>query len=221
MLLDIPESPCLSALPSPGGYGSISQVLLPEVTPSPAPQHYHNHYDLSTSTVDASIATQLRLRLASAENTAKERLTQLQRMEEELHSSKEGRLRDVEDLSAQVAFLEEQMRGNLEAREKTDEERASYTASLEDQLRHAVAYREQAIRDAVTESSETARKSRETALQLEKRKWEAACVARVASAKWASVRHLAESELDILRGDMDVLSVLLAELDQQRQICMI
>ena len=34
--LDIPESHCLSAIDSPGRYGSISQVLLPDVTPSPA-----------------------------------------------------------------------------------------------------------------------------------------------------------------------------------------
>jgi hypothetical protein len=223
MSLDVPESPCLSALNSPGAYGSISQVLLPDVTPSPAVHHHSSQrYDNLTTEmpiVDAAIVTLLRLQLASAENTAKERLFRLQSMEEEIHNLKEARLREAEELTQQVAYLEDQMRGNIEARERSDEERAAYTASLEDHLRQAQAFRDQAVEEAVAKTQESARLSRDAALRSRHQKWEGACAARVAATEWTSVRDLAESELSIVKGDREILLVLLAELDHaQRQI---
>ncbi|KAJ6626878.1 hypothetical protein B0H10DRAFT_2210759 [Mycena sp. CBHHK59/15] len=84
--LEVPDSPCLSTLNSPGEFGSISQVLLPDVTPSPAVhvnRFGNSNRESGVNGVDAAIVTLLRLQLASAENIAKERLFQLQSMEEE------------------------------------------------------------------------------------------------------------------------------------------
>jgi hypothetical protein len=221
MHLDVPESPCLSAMPSPGGYASIAHVLLPDVTPSPA-VHSEDRYDDAPEipAVDAAILTLFRLQLASAENTAKERLQQLQSLEEQLHRSKEARLRETDELEKQVSFLEQQLHSNVEAREKANEERAAYAASLEDQLRHAEASRDQAIEMAVAEAEKRTRASWAGALQAEQRKWKLASTAHGAATEWKSVRNAAENELDAIRADRQMLSVLLAGLDQsQKRIC--
>lgn len=215
--MDIPESPCLSAMSSPGGYGSISQVLLPDVTPSPA-MHNNQRYNMSSSSeipaVDAAIVTLLRLQLASAEQTAKARLEQMQVMEEEIHNLKEARTREAHELTKQVAFMEDQIRANMDNRERADEERGAYTSSLEDELRQAQVLRDQAIQAAVAESRENARRENTAALKSQHDSWEVMCSARVASSEWTSVRELSEMELDIVQGDRQILSVLLAELDQ-------
>lgn len=215
---DIPESPCLSAMNSPGGYGSISQVLLPDVTPSPAMHSIQQRYEGSSEApvVDAAIVTLLRLQLASAEHTAKERLYQVQAMEEELHSLKKARSRETVELTRQVAYMEDQFRGNLEARERSEEERAAYIASLEDQLRHAQGYREKAIEEATRRTREATREACEATIKMRHREWEVACCARVATSEWMSVRQLSESELDLVRADREVLLVLLGELDRMR-----
>lgn len=214
--MDVPESPCLSAMSSPGGYGSISQVLLPDVTPSPAVHHHSQRYHMSSEVpaVDAAIVTLLRLQLASAENTGKERLMQMQAMEEEIHHLKEARVREAQELTKQVAHMEEQMRGTMEAKERSDEDRAAYAASLEDQLRHVQAFRDQAVDEAVLRAQEFERVSREAALKSQRLTWQVVCSARVAGSEWATVRGLAEVELDLVKGDREVLAVLLGELDQ-------
>jgi hypothetical protein len=217
----VSESPCLSALPSPGGYASLSGVLLPDVTPSPA-VHDENRYETrhEIPAVDAAIVTLLRLQLASAENTAKERLYQLQSLEEQLHTSKESRLREANELANHVFNLEQQLRGAVDAREKANEERAAYTASLEDRLRHAEAFGDQAIEVAVANAKEQAQLSLTVALQTERRKWELSCVARQVTAEWNTVHTLAEDELESIKADRRTLTVLLAELDRcQRQMC--
>jgi len=209
------ESPSLSAMPSPGGYASISHVFLPDVTPSPA-VHSENRYENTPEipAVDAAIVTLLRLQLASAENTAKERLYQLQSLEEQLHMSKESRLREADDLSKHVYFLEEQLRSVMEAREKADEERAAYTASLEDQLTHAEVSCDQAIEAAVAQAEEQAYASRQAMLLAEKHKCEASSVAHAVTRDWNTVHNLAEEELDSIKSDRQTLSVLLAGLNQ-------
>ncbi|RDB28723.1 hypothetical protein Hypma_015187 [Hypsizygus marmoreus] len=211
--LDIPESPCLSALSSPGGYGSISQVLLPDVTPSPAMHHNTQRYD-EIPAVDAAIVTLLRLQLAAAENTAKERLYQLQTMEEELHNMKASRGRDTQQLTEQIVYMEEQIRAKLESQERVEEEKAAYTAGLEEQLRQAQTFREQAIQEALVHSQEAARATQDSALKMQRDSCEVAFSARAAASEWASVHDLVDMELDIVRGDREVLSVLLAELDK-------
>lgn len=217
--MEVPESPCLTDF-SPGGYGSISQVLLPDVTPSPAMHHNTQRFDnLSTDmpAMDPAIVTLLRLQLASAENIASERLIELQSLEEQVHNLKAARVREAEELGKQVSYLEEQLRGSMEVRDRTEEERAAYTASLEDELKHAEALRDRAIESALAETRYNARLSHEAALKLEHQRWEVAWAARDAATQWASVRDLAEDELDLVRSNQDVLTVLLAEVDDTRR----
>lgn len=214
-LLSVPASPCLSALNSPGGYGSISQVLLPDVTPSPAhPKQRYENEPPEIPAVDAAIVTLLRLQLASAESTAKERLFRLQSMEEELHLLKEARVREAEDLASKVSYVEEQLHDNLEARERKDEERIAYAASLEDQLRHEQGRREQTVAEAVAKTQEDGRAWQEVVLNVEKQRWQAGCLAHTVAATWDAAHDLADSELDFVRTSRDMLSVLLAGLDQ-------
>jgi hypothetical protein len=214
------ESPCLSAMPSPGGYASLSRVLLPDVTPSPAVYSDDRYNDApEIPVVDAAIVTLLRLQLASAENTAKERLSQLQSLEEQLYMSKESRLREADELAGHISFLEQQLHVNVEAREKVKEERAAYIASLEDQLRHTETFRDQATEAAVAKSMEQARTEHAAVLHTERRKLELSGVVRGAVSEWNSVRDLAEDELDSIKADRHTLTVLLAGLDQyQRQV---
>ncbi|KAF9458346.1 hypothetical protein BDZ94DRAFT_1201291 [Collybia nuda] len=215
---DIPESPCLSAMSSPGGYGSISQVLLPDVTPSPA-IHNNQRYHMSSSdvpVVDAAIVTLLRLQLASAEQTAKARLEQMQIMEEEIHNLKESRTHEARELTKQVAFMEDQIRVSIDNREQADEERGAYTASLENEVRQVQALRDHAIQEAVAESRECARRERNTALASQRGCWAVICSSYVASSEWASVSQLSQMELETIQGDRQILTILLAELNQLR-----
>ncbi|KAH0590314.1 hypothetical protein J132_08945 [Termitomyces sp. J132] len=213
--LDIPESPCLSAMSSPAGYGSISQILLPDVTPSPALHHQQTvRFDLSAevSAVDAATITLLRLQLAAAENLAKESLARMQSMEEELHNLKQSRGRETFHLSEQVAILEQQLKSNLELREHADEERALYTRRLEDQLQQEQTLRDEAVKTAVGRGQELARAEHNAVLKPQRGSLLLASYARTTASQWASVRGLAELELDVIREEMQVLSLFLAEL---------
>jgi hypothetical protein len=213
--LEVPESPCLSALNSPGEYGSISQVLLPEVTPSPA-VHDSSRYSTNSEApvVDAALVTLLRLQLVSAESIAKDRLLLMQSMEEEIHNLKQARLHDAEELEKQVGQLENELRGDLEMRDRTEEDRVVHIASLEEKLRRAEAYHEQAIGDVIERTRETAQDEADAELRLQTAKTSALWSARVAGTQWAFVRDFAESELDAIQGDREVLSALLADLDE-------
>ncbi len=217
--LNIPESPSLSALPSPAGYGCISQVLLPDVTPSPAStKNMQSQFILENSrpaAADASLVVMLRLQLASMENIAKERLTQITTLEVQLGATKEARLREAADLAAQVSALEEQMHVSFESRERAAEERLT----LEEQLRGAAVAKELAVQEAVKKATEDAARLRVTAEAAMRRKCEAAGAARSAATSWVSVHDRAESELEFVKSQRDTLSLLLATLDQNRQVC--
>ncbi|KAF7437164.1 hypothetical protein PC9H_004000 [Pleurotus ostreatus] len=214
-LPDVPESPCLSSINSPSGYGSISQVLLPDVTPSPAVHHYSppaRDRDLDGA-ADASLVTLLRLQLAAAENTAKERLYQMQVMEKEIHTVKNTRRQDEENLTQQLDCLETNMREQLEARERTECERQVYIASLELRLQQTDAAQSEAVDDAVAKAAEALRRSHARALRVESCKWTAAYSAREASSKWFSIRDEAQILLEDVNQDREVLAILKAELD--------
>ncbi|KAJ7693639.1 hypothetical protein B0H17DRAFT_491309 [Mycena rosella] len=222
--LEIPESPCLSTFNSPGEYGSsISQVLLPDVTPSPAVHANTSRYstkDADVPVVDAAIVTLLRLQLVSAESIAKERLFQLQAMEEEIHNLKQARMRDAEELEKQVGHLEDELRGSFEIRERTEEDRTAHIASLEEQLKRADAFHDQSMGEIAAQTRESAQAKAESALRSQHAKTSALWSARVAGTHWAFVRDFAESELDAIKGDREVLSALLADLDEvQRRVC--
>ncbi|KAJ4485581.1 hypothetical protein J3R30DRAFT_1378150 [Lentinula aciculospora] len=229
MLLDVnlppnlPSSPTLSAFNSPNGYGSISQVLLPNVTPSPAvPRHTHTHSqrqhkDSEGPAVDTAIATLLRLQLSSAENMAKERLMRLQQLEEEIHNIKQARAHETEVLSQQVSILESQLKTSIEARERSEGEQFSYTASLEEQLRYAQTLQEQAVREAAEGARQHSDASLRSLVESQKRKMNAACAASLAAREWRSVQEQCVTELDILASDKGTLELLLGELDLARQ----
>jgi len=213
-LPDIPESPSLSTLPSPGGYGSISQVLLPDVTPSPA-VHNTLRFDLATSELnpmDGGNIT-LRLQLASAENTVKEQLAQIELLKSELGSTKDARLRDVTELSGQVSVLEEQIQGNL----KSHEQRQEYTSSLEEQLIQARVFNEQLIAQAVESAKRDFLKSQTATLERQQVTWKFATAACHAGAAWTAVSDAAESEMESLRESREMLHVLLAGLEHSRR----
>ena len=216
--LNMPESPSLSALPSPAGYGSISHVLLPDVTPSPASiRHMQSQFipeDSRPAAADASLVVMLRLQLASMENIAKERLTQITALEVQLGAAKEARLREAADLAAQVTALEEQMHVSFESRDRAAEERAT----LEEHLRSAAIAKELAIQEAARKSTEDAARLRVAAEEAMRRKCEVVGAARSAATSWESVRDLAEGELEFVRAQRETLAFLLASLGQNRHI---
>ncbi|KAA1468478.1 hypothetical protein DENSPDRAFT_869721 [Dentipellis sp. KUC8613] len=214
--LDIPDSPSLSALPSPAGYGSISQVLLPDVTPSPAK---YGQATPERSTVDASVVMMLRLQLASMENIAKERLGQIQSLEQKLMSSKDARLREADELARQVTTVEEQLRVSLESRDRASDEQLVRIRALEDQLGQATAMRDAAVQEAVQMAVEGTMQLKAAAVRVECEKWEMACAARAAAAEWATVKDLADGELELVRSNREMLNVLLAGLEGQRRLC--
>lgn len=217
--LNIPESPSLSALPSPAGYGSISRVILPDVTPSPAStKHIQSQFNPENSrpaAADASLVVMLRLQLASMENIAKERLTQITTLEAELGAAKEARLREAADLATQVSTLEEQMHVSFDSRERAAEDRLM----LEEQLRGAAVAKELAVQEAVKQVTEDAARLRVAAEEAMRRKCEVAGAARGATMSWVSVREQAEGELDFVKAQRETLALLLVSLDQNRQVC--
>ncbi|KAH9178908.1 hypothetical protein EDB89DRAFT_2063821 [Lactarius sanguifluus] len=194
---NVPESPSLSALPSPAGYGSISRFT---------PEHSR------PTAADASLVVMLRLQLASMENIAKERLGRINALEEQLSVAKEARMREAADLAAQVSALEEQMHTSLEYRERVANERAT----LEEQLRGAAVARESAVQEAVKRVTEDMGGTRLRVEAAARRRCEIAAAAHDAATSWVSVRTAAEGELDFVRSQRETLSFLLASLERSQ-----
>ncbi|TFK93526.1 hypothetical protein K466DRAFT_511425 [Polyporus arcularius HHB13444] len=216
-VIDIPDSPSLSALPSPTGYGSISQVLLPDVTPSPAihnTTHLFDDLGPPTPSADSAALTLLRLQLAAAESRAQERLAQMQSLEEQLHAAKEARMRDAEALARQISELEQQVHGNL----AVEGQRSEQIAVLEEMLRESQVAQEKSVKDAAAAATRKAEDalcaSKAAALQAQQAqaRSEIASAARGAGAAWFCVRETAESELELVRSNREMLAVLLAGL---------
>ncbi|RPD58362.1 hypothetical protein L227DRAFT_577072 [Lentinus tigrinus ALCF2SS1-6] len=213
-VIDIPDSPSLSALPSPTGYGSISQVLLPDVTPSPAIHNTTRLFDNMgppTPSGDSAALTLLRLQLAAAESRAQERLAQMQSLEEQLHAAKEARMRDAEELARQISELEQQVHGNL----AIEGQRTEQIAVLEEMLREAQAAQEKSVKDVARKAEDALCASKAAALQAKQAqaRSEVAFAAREVGAAWFCVRETAESELELVRSNREMLAVLLAGLD--------
>ncbi|TBU64721.1 hypothetical protein BD310DRAFT_913190 [Dichomitus squalens] len=213
-VIDIPDSPSLSALPSPTGYGSISQVLLPEVTPSPAihnTTHLFDNMKPEQAQADSAALTLLRLQLAAAENRAQERLAQMQSLEEQLHHAKEARMRDAQELSRQISELEEQVHGNL----AIESQRTEQIAVLEEMLRDAQVAHEQSVKDVARRAEDAMCASRAAALQVRQvqARAEISSAASEARSAWYCVRETAESELELVRANREMLGLLLAGLE--------
>ncbi|VDB93493.1 unnamed protein product [Peniophora sp. CBMAI 1063] len=232
----VPPTPGTPDLPSPGGFGSISQVLLPEVTPSPAPLRTGL---ASPQDSAAGTAVMLRLQLASAEQLANERLRSVQNLEVELQTvqeqvsalvqkvaevegeknsklegAKAARLRDAKELSEQVALLETQMRAAMDARESAAAEHAARVSALEAQLAAAEEERrleaERVKAEARREAAEEAKKS----VGKETRRWQAVCAVGETIRRWEHVGSSARSELEDIKAGREVLAVLLGGLDR-------
>jgi hypothetical protein len=152
------------------------------------------------------------LQLIAAENTAKERLTRLLMMEEDMHNLKEEHRRETSELSMHISRMQEQLCERVENDERLAVEKAAHTASLEKQLRGLQAVRERTIRDEIAQYKQSERESRKAEIRSRHVVSEAACAARVAQADWHSVRDLSEAELETMNGDRQLLSVVLAEL---------
>ncbi|KAI9572686.1 hypothetical protein HD554DRAFT_2211777, partial [Boletus coccyginus] len=218
--LEVPETPNLSALPSPSGYGSISQVLLPDVTPSPAVHHLAAIFETSVDLpppADSGTVTLLRLQIAQAESIAKERLSRLQELEEQLYAAKQYRIRETEELAGQISVLEQQLRTSVETRERVDEERAVFTVSLQDELKQAQAQYDQAAQAGFERGQQAARLSWDAILANVHKSWEVSCVAKEASFLWSSVKDQADDERNNIQSAGQVLNAFMAVLDHSQE----
>ena len=213
-LTELPESPSLSAMPSPSGYGSISQVLLPDVTPSPAVHNaalrFEEYAAETPPSYDSGAVTMLRLQLAALESSNTERLMQIEYLEAQLQTAKDARLRDTEELARQISDLEDQVQASL----RPNEQLTQQLASLEDQLQHAQAAQQQAVQEALRQKEAQAVASRTDSLRIQQVRWETSTAACKASTAWSAVCDTAEGELELVRSSLETLAVLMAGLDQ-------
>lgn len=235
------ESPTPLSLPSPGGYTSISQVLLPGVTPSPAPalqlrssSFYSDRRDPEMMEMDSATVTLLKLQLASVENIAKERLAQVTKLEEQLHTLKERRKRDERELIMHVNELEERLRETLAQRDREkDRERAPSRLAhansgsivdgpdihvecrelLDEHIRAAEEERDDAVSRAVSDLAERERAERKRLQHGFEHSHKLSLVAGDARHYWNNVREVADAELETVRSNRQTLAVLRAGLD--------
>ncbi|KIY65908.1 hypothetical protein CYLTODRAFT_399716 [Cylindrobasidium torrendii FP15055 ss-10] len=209
VFVDIPPSPALSDIGTPGGgYGSISQVLLPDVTPSPAVHNRRPSRHIPPA--ESATANMLRLQMESAQQLAKERLIQLQKMEEENYDLKKARRHDAELLEAQVGTMETQLRSTLESREKIETEHATYIAVLEQQLSEALGARERMAGDHDKAQMQSAK------LMSQRHRWDLLVTANETAAQWRSVHQQVDIEIELLDSNQEILTLLLAELEHTK-----
>ena len=135
----------------------------------------------------------------------------MQSLEQQLHAAKEARMRDAQELASQISALEEQVHGNL----AVEGQRTEQIAVLEEMLRDAQAAQEQSVKDAARKAEDAISASRAAALQVRQvqARAEVASAAKEARSAWFCVRETAESELELVRGNREMLSLLLAGLD--------
>ena len=211
--MDGPASPCLSAIDSPIGCGSsIAQVILnfPDITPSPA-VHYglqQSRFSLSpdNSSGDSGTVTMLRLQLAAAEDRAKQNLSQVIGLEEEMRDFKQAHVHQMEELQRQIAYLEAQARAA--------DDRTSQATSLLEQLRTAQTSHEQAIEEVVVRTQESLTSSYNHVLKTERCKYQINCSLQLAILGWNTVHETCEMELNVVRDDRALLALFLTQLDE-------
>lgn len=203
-LPDIPPSPCLSAIDSPGGFGtSISQVLLPDVTPSPAAFANSSRFNVSPEAASESSATYLRLQLAAAEAMSRDRLMRIQAMEEEIHNLRQAHVQQVEEMRAQVEFIEQQ-----DARA-----RHAAAAAMEEELKQVRMQTAQAVEVAITETETAARTRQANTIKAQRQQFDIACATMVAQTSWSAVLDGCTAELDAIYGEREMLALILADLE--------
>lgn len=216
-----PDSPTPLNMPSPGGYTSISQVLLPNVTPSPAmPMRNHHYFSdvngaLDVPSMDSATVMLLKLQLASIENLAKERLAQITRLEEEMHVLKETKRRDEDELAVEVAQLEDRLREALVAPQHQPivQDHSECRAVLEERLLQEADARQQAIFEAVSEAAEAERLRQEKILRKATIQQDMSSAMRCATRQWTNVSEIVDGELEFIASNRETLAVLRSGLD--------
>lgn len=214
---DFAESPPPHGLATPSNFGSISQMLLPKFTPSPAT---HNHAGdrqgvLGVTELDTATSTLLRMQLASMENLAKERLSRITQLEDQLHDLREARKRDAQQLGEQVSHLEERLRENLGSRQpdRSVENHDACRSTLEAQMRLAEKSREQAVHAAISEAARNEKLLLEQHRLQEQRRSRMISAARDSSGQWRNVRDVASNALENLKANREMLAVLRSSLE--------
>jgi hypothetical protein len=199
--LSLSDSPSISAINTPAGrYGSISQVLLPDVTPSPAVPPQKREQSLEE--VDSALVTLLRLQLASAETMAKDRLVRLQQLEVENYELKAVQQKKVTD-SDEVQTKRIQKLVSLE------KENSGLQEQLEEQLVESEQRQIEAIQMAVSEL----KTKYDHKLERQRLGLSATSSLQLASSRWTAVKRFALDHKEVIDNDRNVLSLLLAQLD--------
>ncbi|KAL5534635.1 hypothetical protein ACEPAG_1098 [Sanghuangporus baumii] len=233
------RSPTPLTLPSPSKYGSISQMLLPTVTPFPPPLSNHAR-DLrkspsfaSDASAESATVTLLKLQLASMENLAKERLTQISMLEEQMHALKESRKRDERDLLTHVNELEQRLHETLSTQARTRSRSASISSArsesvstsnnqeahttchqtLQERMREVEDERDQVVSEALSSQAERERAERARLLKHVEQRQRLAFAMRDAHQKWTGVREIADGEMDAIHANRETLAVLRSALD--------
>jgi hypothetical protein len=211
-----PASPSLSAIDSPQGNSSIAQVILnlPDITPSPA-VHYglqQSRFSLSPDTSgDSGTATMLRLQLAAADDKAKQNLSQVLGLEEEVHNLKQAHIHQMEEMQRQIAYLEMQARAA--------DDRTSQATSLVEQLHKKVqTSHKQAVEEAVMRTQESLTSSYNRVLKAERSRYESYCSLQLAVWGWNTVHETCEMELNVVRDERAFLALFLTQLDEMTTV---
>ncbi len=150
----------------------------------------------------------LRLQLAAAEHAARERLAQVQALEEELHELTLASARQAEEAAAQIAYMEAQWRaGEANARPRA-------AAELDARLNEMRVTHDSELKEAVARAWTDAESLCARAIEQEKHRGAVHAAARLAGASWGAVRSSCEAELDVVRDDRAMLALMLGQLDQ-------
>ncbi|KAF8202971.1 hypothetical protein BJ912DRAFT_842150 [Pholiota molesta] len=216
----MPNSPLLlstAALDaSPGAYGSISQVLLPDVTPSPAAYLQASaRFSLAPPEGGGGAATMLRLQLAAAERQAAEREAQIRALEEELHELARAGARQAEEAAAQIAYMERQYRAERVAAAAAPSPRVKEKANTLPltEVERMLGEARQAHEQEVQRVWEEAQAARAAEVEREAKRGAVQAAAQAAEACWGAVHSTCAAELDVVRDERAVLSLLLVQLD--------
>jgi hypothetical protein len=194
---------------------SLSQILLPEMTPSPAPRR-DLYADVDMAPPPSAEAVMLRLQVAAAENTARERLANAQALERELDHMKELRERENLELHAQVAKLEEELRNSLHVKEQVvqaSDDGEVRIAALEAELAATKASRKRDLENATAVAQRDSKAAVAKGLQHERRRMQAATSADAAAARWAMVMNEVDAERALIDANKETLATFLGLLD--------
>jgi hypothetical protein len=158
----------------------------------------------------------LKLQLASAENLAKQRLEQMQRLEAQVEAVKERRARQEMELAEQVTFLEEKLKESLARSSATTpvpENHDNCRAMMEEQARMAEEQRQRDVQSAMAKARAQEQRAKEQLVRAAQSQRRVVGAAYDAAGQWEKVRDMVGDVLDALRSGKCTLSVLKADLD--------